>query len=240
MNTFRFALPLPLAAVLVLPAAPAFAQDLPPPSPAVAATVTETAPARDRGAFVIGVKVGGLFSEAFSKLGPSFLVEVETGYVLPRLKRSFAILIDAGYTQPTASGDPGSMGSAVPADPRVAANGGAYHWDLTQRELTFGLTIMYRLTLIRDWVAPYVGIGPRLWLLETTVSGNAGANNPISESTEQSTKVGLSVPIGVDFKLGPGRIFGEMQILWAPIDHRITGEASVGSITVGAGYRLFL
>ena len=64
--------------------------------------------------------------------------------------------------------------------------------------------------------------------------------NPCGESTEQSTKAGLSVPIGFDYQIGPGRLFGEMMILWAPIEHRSTGDASVGSITLEAGYRLFL
>jgi opacity protein-like surface antigen len=192
----------------------------------------------DRGAFILGVKFGGLFAEPFTSnhLGPSFLADVEVGYVLPYLKRSFGLMIDVGYTQPEASGDQ--------TDPRIVTTDmmpNAWHFDLTQRELLLGLTVVYRMTFIGSGrIAPYIGIGPRLWLLQTKVEGTAGANNPISESTEQSTKVGLSVPIGVDFEIGPGRLFLEGQVLWAPVDHRTTGDSSVGALTIEAGYRFFL
>jgi opacity protein-like surface antigen len=224
-------------------AAPSFAQDNPPPPPEAAVAASAEPASSDRGAFVIGAKIGGLFAEPFTNcnagmggsctgLGASFLADVEVGYVLPYLNRSFGILLDVGYTQPTASGDQ--------TDPRIDVAKNAYHWDLTQRELLLGLTVLYRMTFIRDGrIAPYIGIGPRLWLLQTSVNGTAGAST-ISESTEQSTKVGLSVPIGVDFALGPGRFFGEFQVLWAPIDHRTTGDASVGALTIEAGYRFFL
>ncbi len=215
----------------------------PPPAPAPvaepapAATVTASAsvePAKpDRGAFVLGVKGGGLFPEVFSDLGANFFVDVEVGWILPFLKRGIAITIDAGYTQPevTKSG----------TDPRVTSNGGMYTWDLTQRQVIIGLTIAWRMTFIGEGrLVPYIGVGPRLWLLQTQVVGSAGSGNPITESDEQSTKVGVGVPIGLDYKVGPGRFFVEAQFLWGPIDHRTTGDSSVGSITAALGYRLTL
>jgi opacity protein-like surface antigen len=239
--------PAPVAATP--PPAPAPAPPPPPPSPPPAADAVAPPPTvaaddalraspaatekHDRGAVLLGLKAGGLFPEAFSPLGPSFLVDVEAGYVMPWLRRSFAVILDVGFTMPTASG--------TQTDPRVDVSGNGYSWDLTQRELVFGLTAMYRVPYLLDGrLGPYVGIGPRLWLLQTKVVGQAGAGNNINESTEQSTKVGLSVPIGLDYALGPGRLFGEVQILWAPIDHRITGDSSVGSFTVDVGYRLLL
>jgi hypothetical protein len=237
--------PPPAPAPALVPApAPAAA---PAPAPAPVAEVAKVEPEKkDRGAFLIGLKAGGLFAEPFTNgiLGPSFLVDVELGYVLPFLKRGIAVIIDGGYSQPTANG--------APTDPRVDANSGTYTWNLIQREVLLGLTLMYRATWIGEGkLVPYLGVGPRLWLLQTSVTGcTAGttnmpgacgmAANPITESLEQSTKVGLSVPLGVDYALGPGRIFLEAQLLWAPIDHRVTGDSSVGSLTAELGYRLFL
>jgi hypothetical protein len=213
--------------VLILLLGPAaFAE--PPPE-----TITAPATKPDRGAFLLGLKAGGSFSEPFSPLGPSYLVDVEVGYVLPFLHRGLALVLDAGYTEPTASGGT--------TDPRVTANGGAYTWNLTQREVLVGFTVIYRLTMIGSGrVAPYLGVGAKLWLLQSKLVGAAGAGSPISESDEQSTKVGVSVPLGVDVGLGPGRIFVEAQLLWAPIDHRSTGDSSVGAITAALGYRLLL
>jgi hypothetical protein len=247
-------------ALVLATALPALAQQQPPPPPgaemgpqpetvptpaaAPAGAPTETVVATaepthpDRGAFVVGLKLGGLFSEPFgngdpyTKLGAWGFFGVEAGYILPYLRRSFGVLLDVGYSQPSAS--------ITVTDPRVDANGGMYTRELTQRQLMFGLTALYRATFINDRFAPYIGIGPRLWLLQTSINGSAGAMNPINESTEQSTRVGLSVPIGFDFQIGPGRIFGELQIFWAPIEHRTTGDSSVGALTLDAGYRLFL
>ncbi len=204
----------------------AFAQESP--------TTDSATPTHDRGAFVVGLKFGGLFAQPFTegRLGASFLASVEVGYVLPFVRRGFQLLLDVGYTQPTASG--------TMLDPRVRSNGGNYDWNMIQRELVTGFTVMYRLTLIgQGRVAPYIGVGPRLFFLQTVISGSAGAS-VISESREQSMRFGLSVPLGVDIGLGPGRVFIEALMLWAPVQHRITGDSSVGSINALAGYRLML
>jgi hypothetical protein len=210
---------------------------LAPGAPGTTGTLVASAPPvkSDRGAAIIGIKMGALLADAFNKLGPSFLIDLEAGYLLPWLNRSFAVTLDLGYSQPTTSGE-------NITDPRIVSNNNQYSWDLTQRELMFGMTFLYRATFLekRIRVAPYVGVGPRLWLLQTRVSGSSGAMNPINLSTEQSTKIGVSVPVGVDVHVGPGRVFGELQVLWAPIDHRTTGDSSVGSITLTAGYRLLL
>ncbi len=213
--------------------------------PAVsAAQTTPPTSGNDRGAFVIGVKIGGLFAQPFTqgRLGASFLAGVELGYVLPFAHRSFAVMLDVGYTQPMASGtqtDP-RVGTLMPPASVTMPTSATYSWSMTQRELVTGFTLMYRLTMIANGrVAPYIGVGPRLWFLQTLVTGAQGSNT-ISESSEQSMRVGLSVPIGVDVGLGPGRIFFEALMLWAPIDHRVTGDSSVGSIDALLGYRLWL
>jgi opacity protein-like surface antigen len=221
--------------------------DAPPPAPAPDPTPAPLPPPGDnivkeappsnssRGAFLIGIKAGGLFAEPFTdgRLGAWGFFDVEVGFNLPFFNKAFAILLDGGYTQPEANG--------TTTDPRIDANMGTYTWNLVQREVLLGLTVMGRLTTIGNGkIVPYLGVGPRLWLLQTSVKGEAGTGNMITETLEQSTKVGFHVPLGVDYLLGPGRLFLEAQLFWAPIDHRSTGDSSVGAISAELGYRLFI
>lgn len=190
-------------------------------------TVTQAAPARDRGQVLIAAKIGGLFAEPFSRLGASYLVDVEIGYALPVWKHHLALAIDGAYTAPEASGGG--------ADAQVAA--GSYTYQLQQREGILGLTLYYRHPIGR--VTPYIGVGPRLFLLQSEVDGAAGTT-PIHTSSEVSTKAGVGAPLGVGVRLGPGDLFLEASVLWAPIDHRITGDSNMGALTVSLGYRFVL
>jgi hypothetical protein len=211
-------------------AAPARA-DAPPTTPATTPTQLDAAaPKHDRGAFVLGVKAGGLFPEPFSPLGPSFLVDVEVGYLLPLLSRGLALVADVGYSQPEATG--------MQSDPRLAS--GSASWSLTERELMIGATALYRATWIGTGrVAPYLGIGARMWLLQSHTDGQAGSA-AIRPSDESSLRFGLSVPLGVDIRLGRGALFVEALLLWAPVAQLTTGEASLGALAASLGYRLFL
>jgi hypothetical protein len=215
--------------------------------PGVARAQTEPPPhgqGSDRGAFVFGAGVGALFGQPFTggRLGVSYLVDVQLGYVLPVADRSLGVLLDVGYSEPQASGsgsDP-RVGATTPPASAMTVTPGMYSWSLTQRQLITGFTVLYRMTFINHGrIAPYLGIGPRLFFNQSLTMSPPGANM-ISQTTEQSMTVGLSVPLGLDIALGPGRLFIEALLLWAPIDHRITGDSSVGSVDALVGYRLWL
>lgn len=214
----KWTLPLVTLAVLAL-AANASAEDAP---------AAPTPKKAERGAFVAGAKVGGILP--FDGLNPNLMGSVEVGYVFPWLHRSFGLLVDVGYAVPRKSGN-------VPTDARI--EGGKYDWELTQKELTIAPTILYRLTSLGR-VVPYVGVGPRIYLLRSIVEGKAGGQT-ILETTEQSTKVGLSVPLGAEIKLGPGAILGEFLFEWGPLNHLATGD---GTSTLGGslqlGYRFLI
>ena len=175
----------------------------------------------------LGLKAGGVFPQVFSKLGTSYLVDVELGATLPIVQRRVSLVADFGFTQPEADG--------TTTDPRVDTNGGMYGWHLDQRELIAGLSLVYRQPMGSVW--PYVGIGPRLFILQSTVTGQAGMT-AITPSTESSIKVGVGVPLGVEVAAGPGRLLGELDVNVAPIDHRTTGDDNLGSLAVAVGYRL--
>lgn len=189
--------------------------------------VVQQAPAHDRGQVLIAAKVGGLFAEPFSKLGASYLVDVEVGYALPVWHHRLAIAIDGAYTAPEASGSG--------ADPQVQS--GMYTWHLQQRQGILGLTVYYRHPIGR--VTPYVGVGPRLFLLQSEIDGASGGA-AIHQSSEVSTKVGVGVPLGVGVRLGPGDLFLEAGLVWGGIDHQITGDSNTGAITLSLGYRFVL
>lgn len=191
------------------------------------ATVVEPAPRRDRGQVLLAPKVGVLLPYGFSNLGASYLVGLEIGYTLPVLRHHLAITLEGEFTAPEASG-------TTTADPRLDASGGSYSWKLAQRELILGVSLVYRHPIGR--LTPYLGIGPRLFLLDSRVQGTAGAA-PISQSSEVSTRVGVGIPVGLGFHVGPGDLFAEVQVNISGIDHRTTGTANTGSLSLAAGYR---
>ncbi len=190
------------------------------------ATVVEPAPKRDRGQVLLAVKGGALLPYGFSKLGASYLVDLELGYALPVLKHRLAITLEGAFTAPEASGST--------TDPRLDASAGSYSWHLSQRELILGVSLVYRHPIGR--LTPYVGVGPRLFLLDSRITGTAGSA-AISQSSEVSTKVGAGIPVGLGFHVGPGDLFAELQINISAIDHRVTGDTNTGSLALAAGYR---
>lgn len=189
-------------------------------------TATEAPPKNDRGAFVAGGKVGGIAT--LSGLGVNVTGAVEVGYIFPWVRRSFGLLVDVGYAAPVASG--------TESDPRVA--GGSYEWTLTQKQLTIAPTILYRYTGLGK-VVPFVGVGPRILLLEGVTEGKAGSAT-ILENKEQSTKVGVGVPLGAEYLIGPGAALAELLFQYSTIDHKATGDASLTSFTLWLGYRFML
>jgi hypothetical protein len=86
---------------------------------------------------------------------------------------------------------------------------------------------------------PYVGIGPRIYFLESTVRSGEGTPS-FKETTEQSTKVGFGAPLGVEIGLGPGGFIAELLFQYGPLDHTATGSSNTGAFSIAAGYRLIL
>jgi hypothetical protein len=199
--------------------------DEPPPAPTHIVYVQKK---RDRGELLLAIKVGALIPQVFSKLQSSYLVDLELGYALPKLKHRLALSIEAAFTNPQLDGKA--------SDPRLGAAQGSYSFHLEQRELIVGLTLFYRHPVGR-WI-PYFGVGPRLFLLQSKVSGQTDSNQKISLSNEDSTKIGVGGPLGLGVTLGPGHLFLEVAVNWAPIDHRTTGDTSSGALSTSLGYRL--
>ena len=186
------------------------------------ASTTATAPAADDGhAVLLAAKVGGIVP--LDGLSPFVSFGVELGYVLPPMNHHLAIVIDADYTQPTKTG--------VEMDPRVA--GGTYTWKLTEQELAVMPALEYRMRI--GSLTPYVGIGPRVLFARSTVKDNGGTT--ISPTKEQSTRVGVGVPIGAELAAGPGGLLAELLVQYGTLNHVATGDATTGALSLSLGYR---
>jgi len=199
----------------------------PPPAPAAtvqpAAELQVTTEPADHRRILLSAKVGGIVP--FDGLSPFVSVGVELGFVLPVAGRHLAIVLDVDYTQPTTTGSE--------QDPRVM--GGTYTWKLTEQELGIMPVLLYRLTAMKP-VIPYAGIGPRILLARSTVRDNG--TPAIMETHEQSTRLGVAVPIGAELPLGPGHAIGELLLQYGTLNHVATGDANTGAISLSVGYRL--
>src|SRR5262249_43940111 len=120
---------------------------------------------------------------------------------------------------------------------RVAGN--TYDWELRQKELVLQPTFLYRFTWLTDAVVPFVGIGPRMYLLESVVRGSSGGQT-FQDTKETSTKFGFGIPVGAELPLGPGGLMAELLFQWGPLDHRATGDTHLAAMSLFLGYRALL
>lgn len=180
----------------------------------------------DSSAFLAAGKFGA--TVPMNGLDPFVIGGVELGWVFAGTGRRIAGLLDVTYTAPHAEGSA--------KDARVGS--GEYSWEVRQKELVLQPTFLYRLQGQSAFV-PFVGIGPRIYFLETVGKGESGGSK-LQETNEQSTKFGVGLPLGAEYKLGPGGLFAEALFEWGPLDHRITGDSSLLALNVFLGYRALL
>lgn len=231
--------PAPAAADPVVPPPPGAPGPAVDPFPAAQATTTTTTTVETTSEprvlvvepaaaphVLLSAKVGGIVP--FDGLSPFVTVGLEVGYVLPVADHRLAIVLDVDYTQPSKTGSE--------SDPRVT--GGMYSWKLTEHELGIMPALLFRLTHVSS-VVPYVGIGPRILLARSVVRDDGGTPT-IMETREQSTRVGVGVPIGLELPVGPGRVIGELLLQYGTLNHVATGDANTGAASLSIGFRMLL
>lgn len=189
---------------------------------------TDQLRAEDKGAGIIGLKIGALLPQAFSPLGANWMLQLEGGYLLPYYHRLIGIVGSVSVAMPTVSG------SAV-GDARVGS--GSFDYEQQSQQFLLGLTLMGHIPLGR--VVPYVGVGPRAFVVRTVSTGQAGGS-AFPSNSELSVEPGVGVPVGLGILLGPGRLCAEFQLLYAPAQQRSTGPGSFGSMSLSAGYLFVL
>ncbi len=134
---------------------------------------------------------------------------------------------------PTGSG--GSNAASAPSAPCVSMpSSGAYEYTLGEDVVRLSLLLSYRFLPASSAFNAYVGVAPQLALqrAETT------AFNLLT--TETATRFGVGGLAGAQYRLGPGSIWLEAGYAWVPVGHRVTGDASISTVTLAIGYRVSL
>jgi hypothetical protein len=186
---------------------------------------------------MVGLRAQVGFAQVFSDLGVAPAGELEFGYRLPFLGRRLAIFVSGGYQYSYATGTVGPDDRLVGPDGAPYPDG--YNWDLDEHAVTLTLGFLGRIFADTDAFSPYLWVGPRVFFLESVVNGSAGGE-AFGENTETSTEFGVAAAVGVDYVLGPGALFGEVEVGWSPLGHDITGDSSTGQLGIALGYRLLL
>lgn len=123
---------------------------------------------------------------------------------------------------------PSYDGSAM--DPRIP--GGMASYTIHQTELLAGVLASYRFRPERALV-PRVGAGPVLQILKSNETTTAAPG----ENTATQTKLGVEVAGGVDYRLGPGFLAGDVRFVYSKLDTMLTGSSNAGSVSLAFGYR---
>ena len=177
---------------------------------------------------VLGVKAGAGLGQPFGDLGTSFITELELGYNLPFLQRSFELFLTGAYTQPKAEGTLDDARLPGPAK---------YEIKQQQAQLTLGL--LYRIPLANRLFRPYLSVGPRLFAMRSEAKGSADGL-PFGKNEETSTKLGVFAALGGELMLGPGALLLEVSLSWAKLDGHIFRDTNAGALGIALGYRFFL
>lgn len=181
---------------------------------------------------VLGGKIGAGLGKPFSEFGASYVLEVELGYMLPVLDKGIEIFVSGQYTRPKITDIQGDPDPQLPGD-------GVLHSEITQDIFALTLGALYRFHVGLDWLAPYGGLGARLYMLRSNVKSSAGGES-FGETEETQSDAGLLVMGGVDFRLGPGALMAELQFGWAHVDGFVLRDTNLGALQLLVGYRAML
>ena len=199
---------------------------------APAASEEAEAPADDPAHYLVVPHVGATVPQLFSDLGTWAVFGLELGYIVPvdvgSFERPLQLAIDVQYTQPSAEG------TGIDAD--LGISGSTYDWELTQRMLILELTAAWRFAAIDEFLSPWIGLGPRVYLMESVLKGE-GNGLDFGENRETKTEYGGVGAVGLDLLLGPGSLYGALEMGYSPLSQTITGESNTGALAFDLGYR---
>jgi hypothetical protein len=172
----------------------------------------------------VGVEVGGRV-----RLGPgAFAFAVRATW--QRYGMTFS---SAAPCTPTGSGV--SNEHPAPDAPCVSTPaGGAYQSTVDEDIVRVSLPLTYRFLRVSSAFNAYAGVAPQLVLQRAeSIAWNLS-------TVETATSFGVAGLAGAQYRLGPGALWFEAGYAWTPVNHRATGDASIGNVTLALGYRISL
>lgn len=172
------------------------------------------------------LKVGGLFPQVMSTLDTSFVVGVEGAWVTPLFGHKLALSAELSFSQPTES--------RTVTDPRVPT--GSYSYVAMERTLGLYFGPKYFFLPPGGKLVPYLSLGVRAQFIDSQIV--ASADQPFGQHDETGTHFAFGGHAGIGYRLGPGLIALELQLVSSPLDHLVTGKVNVGDLAVRAAYVL--
>jgi hypothetical protein len=179
--------------------------------------------------FLVAPKLGGSFPQVLSRLSTSYTVALEVGYATPLFGERLVLSAEASYTQPPHA--------RTLEDPRVGDGTTSY----TVTERIFGMYAGPKLhfALPASRFILFAGIGVRAQLIASAIEATSGGED-FGRHTETGTHLAFAGLLGVGYRMGPGHLSLDLQLVSSPIDHRVTGDVDVGALSVRVGYLLSL
>lgn len=172
----------------------------------------------------LGLEVGGRLA-----LGPGVFAFALRG----AWQRYSLAQTAAAPCSPMGSG--ASNANAAPEAPCVSSTAqGAYDYSVQEDAVRLSLPLSYRFLGAASAFNAYVGVAPMVVLQRAQTSAWSLV------TTETATQFGVSGLAGAQYTLGPGALWFEAGYAWAPVQHRVTGDASLGAVTLALGYRISL
>lgn len=198
------------------------------PAPAVAAPAPEPTAEPPPPSVEVSLKGGVHLPQISNPLETSFDALLKVGWALPFVERRFQLFVDLAYTQPQVS--------VTGSDGRVP--GGSFTSTTLLRDFAVSAGLCFFILSPSKPLVPYVSAGARVHFLRAETNGSAGGAR-FGEYVETDTRVGGVFAAGAGYRVGPGRILGELVFNYLPVDQRLTGASNASSLSVLLGYGLF-
>lgn len=183
----------------------------------------------------VGLFVGTSAPGAFSDLTAAPLVGLNLDYALPISLAGFVRPIEVGVGMSFSNPDAQGTGFAESLGPE----GENFRWELQERLLMLEVNASWRFMPLTEVWSAYVQTGPRLYVQESVLNASGGAAD-FGEHRESGAALGFFFSGGVDWALGPGSLYGALELGGSDLSHRITGDTTTGAINVKVGYRLHI
>jgi len=179
-------------------------------------------------AWLVGVHAGAAVPGVVSKLDFGAAGGIDLGYILPWLEGRVQVYGRLDYLRPSYR--------TSAEDPRLSTST-TYSYKVIEEELCAGLGAVGRLWQPGGYLNVYGRLGGEVRMQRSTARGRA-TTSLFGENQETKTAMGLLLGGGGELLLGPGVVFGELDLSYADLSHAITGDTATGGLGLLVGYAM--